>query len=77
VIDPSIRPDLEWAAVKGSFVLDCALGKVDPRLGAVPEREHVETLFALHCRDLVHAIDQLPEDHQPLGWQVNWKELAG
>lgn len=75
MIDPSIRPDLEWAALKGAKVLDCAEGKVDLRLGAVPDREHVETLFVLHCRDLVRAIDDLPEDLQPDGWQVNWAEL--
>lgn len=75
VISKKIRPALDWAAVKGSFVLDSAAGRVSPRLGVVPQRDHVETLFALHCRDLVREIDALPPDEQPDGWAIGYPDF--
>lgn len=51
-------------------------GTVDPNTGQVPNREDAKALFALQCRDLVTAIDELPEDQQPVGWQINVPDVT-
>ncbi len=47
----------------------------DPNTGLVPNRDDARALFAFQCRDFVSAIDELPADEQPVGWNINLPDV--